>query len=99
MTKQVMPDIAIRCIISGRVQGVWYRAWTEKEASGLGLNGWVRNLADGSVEAFFSGPEGTVRAMIEKCRSGPPAARVDGIEELPADLTDPAGEQGFRIRD
>ncbi|WP_425407655.1 acylphosphatase [Hwanghaeella sp.] len=88
--------MAVHCIITGRVQGVWYRAWTEKEASALGLSGWVRNLPDGSVEALFSGPEAVVREMIGRCRSGPPLANVDGIAETPAALPE---EQGFTIRD
>lgn len=91
-----MTDIAIRCVIKGRVQGVWFRAWTEKEATALGLDGWVRNLRDGSVEALFSGPEAVVRDMIGRCRSGPPLAHVDGIAEAPAD---PPDGQGFVIRD
>lgn len=89
-----MSDIALHCIITGRVQGVWYRAWTEKEARALGLNGWVRNLPDGSVEAVFSGPEATVREMIGRCRSGPPRANVENITETPTDLPD---GQGFTI--
>ena len=72
-----MPETTVRVIIRGRVQGVWYRAWTEGEARGLGLDGWVRNCADGSVEALFSGPEDTVRQMIARCHRGPPVARVD----------------------
>ena len=90
-----MSDIAVHCIISGRVQGVWYRAWTEKEAAGLGLDGWVRNLSDGSVEALFSGPEAVVRDMIGRCRSGPPLAEVTNIAETSAEM--PA-EKGFAIR-
>lgn len=88
-------DVAIRCLIEGRVQGVWYRAWTQKTAAALGLSGWVRNLPDGRVEALFQGPAGRVREMINACRSGPPAARVDGIEEHPAD---PPGGDGFTVR-
>ena len=91
-----MTDIAIHCIITGRVQGVWYRAWTEKEASGLGLDGWVRNLPDGSVEALFSGPDEVVRDMIGRCRSGPPLANVDGVAETPAE---PPPSTGFAILD
>lgn len=89
-----MSDIAVHCIITGRVQGVWYRAWTEQEAAGLGLDGWVRNLSDGSVEALFSGPEAVVRDMIGRCRSGPPLANVADIAETP---TDPPDGQGFTI--
>lgn len=86
-----MSDVAVHCIITGRVQGVWYRAWTEKEAVGLGLDGWVRNLPDGSVEALFSGPDSVVRDMIGRCRSGPPLADVDNIVETPSDPPESAG--------
>lgn len=91
-----MSEIAIHCIITGRVQGVWYRAWTEQEANALGVNGWVRNLPDGSVEAVFSGAEDVVRDMIDRCRSGPPLAKVDGIVENKTDLV---SASGFAIRD
>ena len=73
--------VAVRVTIEGRVQGVWYRGWTMDRAEELGLCGWVRNCRDGSVEAVFAGPEATVRQMIEKCREGPPAARVTRIVE------------------
>ena len=71
---------AVRARIHGRVQGVWYRAWTEQTARGLGLSGWVRNRADGSVEALFCGPVEAVEHMLELARNGPPAARVDRID-------------------
>jgi acylphosphatase len=70
----------VRVRVLGRVQGVWYRAWTRGEAVRRGLSGWVRNRSDGSVEALFAGPAPEVREMIEACREGPPAARVDRIE-------------------
>lgn len=72
---------SVRVRIYGRVQGVWFRGWTMREASGRGLNGWVRNRADGSVEAVFAGPEADVQDMIASCRRGPTAARVDRIEQ------------------
>ncbi|MHA1600908.1 MAG: acylphosphatase [Alphaproteobacteria bacterium] len=91
MTKQV------RVVITGRVQGVWFRGWTVDEAAARGLDGWVRNRRDGTVEAVFSGPEATVDTMIELCQSGPPAARVDTVETFSD--TDPV-EPGFRqLRD
>ena len=65
--------------IEGRVQGVFYRAWTEDAARALGLDGSVRNRPDGSVEAVFSGPADKVDAMLERCRQGPPDARVTEI--------------------
>ena len=65
--------------ITGRVQGVGYRAWTVDEARRCGLSGWVRNLSNGDVEAVFSGPAVTVDDMIAACRRGPPSARVDHV--------------------
>ena len=66
--------------IEGRVQGVGYRAFVEMKAADLGLNGWVRNRRDGSVEAALQGPQAAVDAMLDLCRSGPPASRVDRVE-------------------
>ncbi|HLX14679.1 MAG TPA: acylphosphatase [Bradyrhizobium sp.] len=70
--------------IRGRVQGVGYRAWVEYQAEVLGLEGWVRNRKDGSVEALLSGPENVVADMVAACRRGPPSARVDDIREVAA---------------
>jgi acylphosphatase len=71
---------SIRVRISGRVQGVSFRVWTERQANQLGLSGWVRNCEDGSVEAVFSGPDGAVDAMLAACRRGPRPAHVDSVE-------------------
>ncbi len=85
----------VRARIRGRVQGVWYRAWTERTARRLGLSGWVRNRADGSVEAVFCGAPETVTRMLELLHEGPPAARVDSVDtEL--DVI-PVREEGFRV--
>ena len=73
---------SIRVIISGRVQGVGYRAWVIATASQQGLRGWVRNRSDGSVEAVFHGEESKIFAMIEACKEGPPASRVNSIESF-----------------
>lgn len=70
--------------IRGRVQGVGYRAWTADEARRRGLEGWVRNRRDGSVEAVFSGPEDAVADMCAACRRGPISARVDAVDASPA---------------
>ena len=70
----------LRVIISGRVQGVGYRAWTIKTASALKLKGWVRNRVDGTVEAVFSGEDMQVNTMLEACKKGPFVARVDGLD-------------------
>ncbi len=85
----------MRVRIEGRVQAVWFRGWTVDEARRRGLRGWVRNRRDGSVEALFTGAEDTVRAMITSCRHGPPAARVDRVEELPGQDD---GTPGFEQR-
>ena len=85
--------VAVRVEIRGRVQGVWYRAWTAQEAQARGLRGWVRNRRDGSVEALFIGPQDKVDSMVEACREGPPAARVDSVQRFAARDD---GEAGFR---
>lgn len=70
----------VRVIISGRVQGVYFRHFTKVKASELGVRGWVKNLDDGRVEAVFEGDPGSVRAMVDWCHHGPPTARVDSVE-------------------
>lgn len=65
--------------VSGRVQGVFYRATAERVASGLGLTGWVRNLSDGRVEAIAEGPAEALESFVLWCHEGPPGARVDGV--------------------
>ena len=70
--------------ITGRVQGVGYRGWTQKTAHAMGLRGWVRNDTDGAVRAMLHGPPATIAKMIDAMRDGPPGARVDGIEAEPA---------------
>lgn len=84
-----------RLRITGRVQGVGYRAWAIETAERFGLRGWVRNRADGSVEALITGEEDAVAAMIEACREGPYAARVGDIAINDA-IDD--GSQGFSAR-
>ena len=87
-----MSGIARRVVIRGRVQGVGYRAWVEHQARRLGLQGWVRNRRDGSVEAVFYGAESVVAGMIASCRKGPASARVDEVTEETA----PADALGLR---
>jgi acylphosphatase len=70
--------------IRGRVQGVGYRYWVEQQAAARGLEGWVRNRRNGSVEALFAGPANVVADMVALCRRGPSAARVDAVQEEPA---------------
>ena len=82
--------ISRRLIISGRVQGVFYRGWTVEAARALGVGGWVRNRRTGEVEIVATGSAEAVDALIERCRQGPPSARVDDIavEELPVEPHD-----------
>jgi acylphosphatase len=77
--------MAVQVRIEGRVQGVGFRYWVIREAARLGVDGWVRNRRDGSVEALFSGAEDAVRAMVSRCREGPPVAHVTRVAEQPAD--------------
>lgn len=74
-----MTIIARHLTISGKVQGVWYRGWTVMSAQALGLTGWVRNRLNGDVEAFVQGEVDAVMTLIEKARSGPPAAIVTDV--------------------
>jgi acylphosphatase len=78
----------VRVIVTGRVQGVGYRAWVEQEAETRRLFGWVRNRRDGSVEALFVGAADAVAAMIETCHQGPLLARVTSVETLDANAAD-----------
>jgi acylphosphatase len=82
---QADADITVSVRIRGRVQGVWYRGWTEEQAALRGLRGWVRNRRDGSVEALFCGPAALVRDMVDACWKGPPAARVEAVEQSTVD--------------
>ncbi len=80
-------------LIAGRVQGVGYREWMVVEAVRLGIAGWVRNRADGMVEALVEGEQDAVEELLRACRRGPRLARVDLIEEAPAEAPE---EPGFR---
>lgn len=72
--------VRVHVLIEGRVQGVFFRASTRDEARARGLSGWVRNLADGRVEAVFEGDKAVVENMLAWCRKGPPYAYVDQID-------------------
>ncbi|MDA8049695.1 MAG: acylphosphatase [Rhodospirillales bacterium] len=72
---------ARRLLIGGLVQGVGFREWMVTRARALGLDGWVRNLPDGSVEALICGPEAAIEEMLRACRRGPAAASVERILE------------------
>jgi acylphosphatase len=79
----MVPTRIAHVVIHGQVQGVGFRAWVQRRAELEGIEGWVRNRRDGTVEAVFSGPPEKVEAMLAACRSGPALARVDRVE--PAD--------------
>jgi acylphosphatase len=79
-----------RVIASGRVQGVGFRYWVRSRAASLGLNGWVRNMPNGNVEAVFEGPREHVELLLRWCRQGSSVAYVEWQE--------PEGEYGFAIR-
>ncbi len=68
--------------VHGRVQGVFYRAWTQRTAQSLGLAGWVRNRRDGTVEALLCGPRTAVEEMLKRMHDGPPAAQVDRVDAV-----------------
>ncbi|HSD90984.1 MAG TPA: acylphosphatase [Kofleriaceae bacterium] len=85
----------IRAIVSGRVQGVSYRAATASKARQLGLVGWVRNLPDGNVELEAEGPADQVNALVAWCRQGPPAARVTDVAVEQRSPT--GGERSFDV--
>lgn len=81
--------------IRGRVQGVYFRAWTRNQAISLGLDGWVRNCTDGSVEAVVSGPVSAVAGMLTAFHAGPPDAVVEAVEIVQDGGSVP---EGFEIR-
>jgi acylphosphatase len=84
-----------RVVVRGAVQGVFFRVETRDRARTLGIGGWVRNTADGSVEAVFEGEDERVESMVDWCGRGPRGARVDDVDVTWAD---PQGEDGFSIR-
>jgi len=86
----------VHVIVSGRVQGVWFRVNTKQKAEQLGVTGWVKNTHDGRVEAIFEGEESSIKEMIEWCHRGPPQAKIDNVEiddQMPTN-----GFDGFSIR-
>ncbi len=91
-----MEQKRVKVVITGRVQGVGFRASCQRQAVALGLTGWVRNRWDGAVEALFEGPAEAVDAMIAWCHQGPPMAYVTGVEVTAAPDAPP--ERWFRIR-
>ncbi len=90
-----MKEIKAHVFFSGRVQGVFFRAFTRDNALKLGVRGWVRNLPDGRVEAVFEGPEDKVEKLIYLCRYKHPHARVDDVV---IEYGEPEGYKDFRVR-
>lgn len=73
-------NIRVSVVVHGHVQGVAFRHYTFVRGRELGVTGWIRNLSDGSVAGLFEGDESAVRALVEWCRSGPPASRVERLD-------------------
>ena len=86
--------IARRVTVSGRVQGVFFRVWTSDQAQRLGVAGWVRNCADGSVEAQVEGEENAVQQLIDAMRQGPSGAKVDALD---LEAAEPSGAHSFEV--
>ena len=91
MSQTIAKDVRV----TGFVQGVFFRAWTQEKARALGVNGWVRNCSDGSVEARFEGPSDKVRWLIDLMRDGPSGSRVDHVHAREAAVE---GLDGFDVR-
>jgi acylphosphatase len=91
-----MEKARARVRVSGHVQGVFFRAFTEEVARSYGLTGWVRNMSDGQVEALLEGEKQGVERAVSSLRSGPPAARVEDVEVRWEDFTDEFGS--FSVR-
>ncbi len=87
--------IRVRVVVTGRVQGVWFRESCHEQARVEGIAGWIRNRSDGAVEAEFEGPEAAVERLIAWCRTGPPRARVDGVDTQQIPIV---GAAGFQVR-
>lgn len=94
-TPKPAESIAVRVVIEGRVQGVGFRWWIEQWANSRGLDGWVRNRREGTVEALFHGPADVVRHMVDACREGPESARVRNLREFE---DEPPDDPGFELK-
>lgn len=90
-----MAEIARRVRLTGRVQGVFFRAWARDRARELGVSGWVRNCPDASVDAHVEGDSEAVETLVERLRQGPPSARVEDME---VDEVEAEGLSGFEVR-
>lgn len=88
-------EVSVHVYISGRVQGVFYRAWTKQNAEKLGVTGWARNLDDGRVEAVFEGDASSVKKMVDMCNKGPAFSKVEGVEVAIKKVME--GLDGFKV--
>ena len=87
--------VALHVRVTGRVQGVFFRAWTAEQARALGVAGWVRNAADGSVEGHLEGDKAAVRQFVDLLHEGPPSAHVATVE---TSVAEPEGSERFEVR-
>ena len=87
-------SVRVHVQVTGRVQGVWFRDSCREQARAIGVGGWVRNRADGAVEAEFEGAPAAVDRMVAWCRTGPPRARVDAVD---AKTVPTSGDRRFRV--
>ena len=92
----MIENVRVRVRVRGLVQGVWFRAYTQRMAAGRPVTGWVRNMPDGTVEAEIQGPQDEVNALVDDIRGGPPGARVDEARVEPIAHLDE--EERFEIR-
>jgi acylphosphatase len=92
------PPLRVRVVVRGLVQGVWFRESCRRRAIELGVDGWVRNRADGTVEAVMSGDEAAVAQLVAWCRAGPPRAEVTGVDVVEEEAPEGELPVGFRVR-
>ena len=90
-----MSQVALRVRITGQVQGVLFRAWTAEQARALGVNGWVRNASDGSVEGHLEGDKTAVQQLVDLLHQGPPSAQVAAVD---AQVAEPEGSGSFEVK-
>ena len=90
-----MSQVALHVRITGRVQGVFFRAWAAEQARGLGVQGWVRNAHDGSVEAHLEGDKTAVQQLVDLLHQGPPSAHVAAVD---AQVAEPEGSDRFEVK-
>ena len=90
-----MTQVARHVSVTGRVQGVFFRAWMREQAAELGVTGWVRNCPDGRVDSHVEGEQTAVEQIVERLRHGPPAARVEDVRLWDVEVCD---YDGFEVR-